>query len=252
MIQIEKCDFGDSRVEAFTLLRGESSATDPYSGNSVCDYIGDEPNHVATARAALASMLGIDTADIITPHQTHSSNVAVIPPEGEMPSLDGVDAIVTTRRGILLGINTADCVPVLFYAPDAGIIAAAHAGWRGTVAHIAAKTIAAMAKLGANAGNIRVFLGARICSKCFEVGEEVVEQFVAAGLGDETIITRNAATGKAHIDLHAANIKILQSCGVEPYNIQCSARCSKEDPALYSARRMGIASGRTLTAILLR
>ena len=90
MIQIEKCDFGDSRVEAFTLLRGESSATDPYSGNSVCDYIGDEPNHVATARAALASMLGIDTADIITPHQTHSSNVAVIPPEGEMPSLDGV------------------------------------------------------------------------------------------------------------------------------------------------------------------
>ena len=83
-------------------------------------------------------------------------------------------------------------------------------------------------------------------------GEEVVEQFVAAGLGDETIITRTAATGKAHIDLHAANIKILQSCGVEPYNIRCSARCSKEDPALYSARRMGIASGRTLTAILLR
>ena len=260
MIELENLKFAVpvEGVEAFSTTRGEVDRRNAYSGVNLCDYVGDDALRVLDARLTLAMKLGVDLDDIVMPRQTHSCQVAVIDEaframdiDKQEAALEGVDALVTSLKGVVIGVNTADCVPIVLTDPQAGIIAVAHAGWRGTVGRIAQNVVEEMVRNGAKAHRIQATMGPSICQDCFEVGDEVVEAFSKAHFDLDFIVKRNAETGKAHIDLRAANRAVLIEAGLQPENIILSQHCSRcEHDRFFSARRLGINSGRTFTGIL--
>lgn len=261
MIELEKLWFAgpvSEQVQAFSTLRGRAQGGKPYSQVNLCDYVGDDALRVLDARITLSMQLGVELDDLIMPRQTHSCRVAVIDErfrtmdiEGQETALEGVDALVTDLRGVVIGVNTADCVPLILVDEAAGLIAAAHAGWRGTAGRIAGAVVEEMYRMGARADHIQVAMGPSICQDCFEVGDEVVEAFNKAGFDIEDIVARNPATGRAHIDLRMANREVLVRAGVPAGHIALSQHCSRcEHERYFSARRLGIGSGRTLTAVL--
>ena len=246
-------------VQAFSTTRGEVDKRNAYSGVNLCDYVGDDALRVLDARLTLAMQLGVDLDDLIMPRQTHSCRVAVIDDgfrsmdiDKQEVALEGVDALVTSLKGVVIGVNTADCVPIVLADEQAGVIAVAHAGWRGTVGRIAKNVIEEMCRQGACLNRIQATMGPSICQDCFEVGNEVVDAFRKAHFNIDDIMVRNETTGKAHIDLRAANRAALIEAGVSAGNIiesRCCSRC--EHDRFFSARRLGINSGRTFTGIYL-
>ena len=262
MMELEKLEFTRAieGVEAFSTTRGQVDGRNPYSGVNLCDYVGDDALRVLDARLTLAMQLGVDLDDLVMPRQTHSCRVALIDESFRMMDIDkqeqaleGVDALVTSLKGVVIGVNTADCVPIVLVDAEAGIIAAAHAGWRGTAGRIAASVVDEMLRQGAQASRIQACMGPSICQECFEVGDEVVAAFKKAGFLLDEIVVRHAATGKAHIDLRAANRAVLTAAGVPASQIILSQHCSRcEHDRFFSARRLGIDSGRTFTAIYRR
>ena len=247
-------------VAAFSTTRGEVDRRNAYSGVNLCDYVGDDALRVLDARITFAMQLGLTLDNLIMPRQTHSCRVAVIDNqfmnsdiEQQEKALDGVDALVTTMSDIAIGVNTADCVPIVLVDSQAGVIAVAHAGWRGTAGRILKNVVDEMCRLGAEAKHIQAAMGPCICQDCFEVGDEVVEAFKLAGFDVNTIVKRNSATGKAHIDLRAANRIVLEAAGVPASQVILPRHCSRcEHDRFFSARRLGTNSGRTFTAIIKR
>lgn len=247
-------------VEAFSTTRGDVDKRNAYSGVNLCDYVGDDALRVLDARLMLAMRLGVDLDDLIMPRQTHSCQVAVIDErfrlldiDKQEAALEGIDALVTKLHGVVIGVNTADCVPIVLNDSQAGVVAVAHAGWRGTVGHIAAKVVNEICRQGAQTDRIQVAMGPSICQECFEVGDEVVDAFREADFDLDAIVKRNADTGKAHIDLRAANKAVLISAGIPAENIITSQHCSRcESDRFFSARRLGINSGRTYTGIYMK
>ena len=243
----------------FTTVRGCFADGDPYSGFSICDYTGDKPCHYNKCIDELAATLGVGRCRIVKPRQVHGSRVSVLDPgffsldaDAQAARLEGIDGVVTSCRRIAIGVNTADCVPVLLYAAaGTGMVAAVHAGWRGTLARIAANAVRIMQQHGGR--EIAAYIGVSICRDCFEVGNEVAEAFLDAGFGD-AVMLGNERAGKPHVDLQEANRRQLVACGVAPGDIYVDGRCSRHDPSgdFFSARRMGINSGRTFTGIMLR
>ncbi len=262
MMELEKLDFAGpiDGIEAFSTTRGNVDGRNAYSGVNLCDYVGDDALRVLDARISLAMQLGIDLDDLVMPRQTHSCRVAVIDErframdiDKQETALEGVDALVTRLKGVVIGINTADCVPIVLVDAAAGVIAVAHAGWRGTVGRIAGAVVNEMCRQGAVATRIQVAMGPSICQECFEVGDEVVEAFGKAHFDLDSIVTRHPATGKAHIDLRAANRAVLVAAGVPEDQIILSRHCSRcEHDRFFSARRLGINSGRTFTGIYMK
>jgi hypothetical protein len=169
-------------------------------------------------------------------------------------NLEGVDALVTNLRGVCLCISTADCVPVLLYDRHLKVIGAAHAGWRGTLARIVEKTLHRMTEqYGSRPQDIRACIGPSISLLAFEVGNEVYEAFRADGYDMKLISQLNPTTGKHHIDLWEINRQQLISCGVPKKNIELSGMCTYLNPEiLFSARRLGVKSGRILTGIMVK
>ncbi len=246
-------------IDAFNVLRGEMhNSTQPYGEINLCDYTGDDLAHVVKSRLALCNRLHITLDKLIMPRQTHSVNVAVVDdqlmalPYDQMTNrLQNVDALVTPLSGVCIGVNTADCVNIVLCDREADIVAVAHAGWRGTANRIALNTVTAMQMLGARPSRIVATMGASICRQCFEVGNEVVEEFAAQHFNLNAMITRNADTGKAHINLQQANAQVLAEAGLDTQNICWNGECSRCNPhAYFSARRLGINSGRTFTGII--
>lgn len=238
-------------VRVFFSQRGEVIANDSYSSFNICNYTGDAEEHTLDCRKRLCDYLNIPLSNLITPRQTHSLNVKIIESTTINSSeLENIDALVTNLSDVAIAVNTADCVPVLLADNNAGVIAAIHSGWKGTVGKISAKAIECMLSLGATPKDIKAFIGVSICPECFEVGDEVVEQFrIAFPHAPEIIINRQP---RCHINLQQACRQTLIDCGLLPDNITLSNICSRCNPTPYfSARRMGINSGRTLSGIIL-
>ena len=246
-------------IRVVQTLRGEVDETDPYSQWNLCHYTGDVAQHVFDSRLELCRQLGIDYDHLIMPRQVHSCRVTAFdeklvaaPSRIRKLMLDDVDALVTTVPGVCIGVNTADCVPIAMTDPINRVIAIAHAGWRGTVGRIAEDTVKVMEAVGANASNILATMGVSICQDCFEVGDEVVAEFEKAYFDMSQIVRRNATTGKAHINLQEANRQVLIAAGVPPQNITLPKHCSRcESGRYFSARRLGVNSGRTFTGIMM-
>lgn len=197
---------------------------------------------------------------VIQGHQVHEAKVAFIERPGmTREELEGYDVFVTTLPGVAIGVRTADCVPVLLYDPVKRVVAAAHAGWKGTVLHISEKTVAMMTiKHGCQSADIRAVLGPSIGPDSFQVGEEVAEHFKNAhfpmdeiwsfrGKGDSTPMS-----GGHHIDLWKANCWLLEQAGVKPKNIQVCGIDTYTDESFFSARREGYSCGRIINSIMLK
>lgn len=231
-------------VKALVTCRGEIDDS-PYSGFNICHYTGDSPLHVAESRKALADYIGVADGCIILPRQTHSNRCKLIdsvPVKAE--ELEGVDALVTRMKRVAIGVSTADCVPVLLADSQAGIIGAAHAGWRGAVGGVVENCVALMLAEGADVSRLKVAIGPCICLECFEVGEEVAGQF------PESCVVRGE--GKPHVDLPLFVKETLIKCGLKEDVIAMPSSCTRCHPDRYfSARAAGIKSGRNFSMIML-
>lgn len=234
----------DGEIVAGTTMRGtEACAEDAYSGFSLCHYTGDLPEHWRQCKAGLARELGVGIEKIIVPRQTHSTVCKEVVDGSE--NLDGVDAVVTRQNGMVVGVNTADCVPVLLADLKNGVIGASHAGWRGAVKGVVEKTVKKMTELGAEPSDMQAWIGPCICRDCFEVGDEVAAQF------PEEVVIRNQGA-KPQVDLRAYVASRLQASGIGSMNITISPECTRCTPMRYfSARALGIKSGRNYSFIML-
>ena len=139
----------------------------------------DDPEHVRENRRRAAEAFDLADDALVTCHQVHSAKVAVVEKSWRPGKGPKVDAMVTRRRGVALGILTADGAPVLFADTTAGVIGAAHAGWRGAVSGVLEATVASMTKLGAKPSRILAAVGPCIAQDSYEVGPEFPAPFVA-------------------------------------------------------------------------
>lgn len=220
--------------------------------NKAARFTGDHNFAFAENRRKLASILDIQKEQLVFPRQTHTNCVAEIF-EAPKSELQETDALVTNKKGICLCVQTADCVPVLLFDPEKNVIAAVHAGWRGTVSKIVEEAIRKMENnFGTSAENIIAAVGPSISPEVYEVGEEVIK--AAKNIipnPDKTIIGKN--DGKFHFNLWEANRQIMLKLGMKPENIEISSECSfKNSDKYFSARRNGINTGRMVSGIMLR
>src|SRR6201991_3542439 len=140
----------------------------------------DAPGNVAQNRARMAQALGVAPDRLLTPYQIHSPDVVVAEEPWTHEARPRADAVITPTPGLAIGVSTADCGPLLFADEKAGVIGAAHAGWRGAFTGVIEATIAAMERLGAERDRINVALGPTIRQQNYEVGPEFVERFQTA------------------------------------------------------------------------
>lgn len=228
--------------KAATTRRGiEENYDDCYSGFSVCNYTGDDALHIDNCLNLLTEATGAER--IVMPRQVHGTEVIVLTDLSEL-NVKEADALVTNISNIIIGVNTADCVPVIMVDSNARVAAAVHAGWRGALAGIVEGAFKKMELLGANAPNVEAFIAPCIHQCCFEVGEEV------ASLFPEYAVNRLDFT-KPHVDLVKYVAEQIKGLGVE--NITIHPDCTRCHPDQYfSARALGTKSGRNFTFVQLR
>ncbi|MBE6249905.1 MAG: peptidoglycan editing factor PgeF [Prevotella sp.] len=244
--QLTYYDMGN-RVVAFSTTRQGGCSQGNYADFNINGYCGDSEEHIAANKASLAQCLGITAHQIVMPHQVHGREVVRI----DHPSQTGVeaDAVMTNLPGLCIGVSTADCIPVLLYDEQQHAACAVHAGWRGTVQRIVDHAVTAMQlSYGTDPAQLRAVIGPGISLDSFEVGDEVYDSFAAAGF-EMAAISRHDE--KWHIDLPVCNQIQLQEAGVRA--IYLSGICTYQHADRYfSARRLGIQSGRIFTAIMLK
>lgn len=191
----------------------------------------------------------------VLPRQTHSLNVAVI--ERDVREYPDTDALVSFDPARPVGVLTADCVPVLLFAPDIGAVAAAHAGWKGTLGGILDNVMDCLLGYGASAREMRVFFGPSISMRNYEVDRELASRFVDAGFGEQ-VHWPSGVSAKPHLDLQGTNALRLERRGVPHENIALHAGCtfgSVDATGEYSYRSHRRSNGdpaRNLTFITLK
>lgn len=229
---------------AFTDRFGGVSAV-PYDELNLALESGDAADALAeNHRRVLADFGPGDT--LVDLHQVHGARVVLGRPDGfaEPPDADG---IVGTEVGVTLMVRAADCVPVLLADPDAGVVAAAHAGRPGLVAGVVPATVARMRELGAGSGPgaITAWIGPHVCGDCYEVPEQM--QAEVAAIVPESLAT--TSWGTPSLDIGAGVRAQLVAAGVEVHDV---SRCTRESADLYSHRRDGAGAGRLAGLIRLR
>lgn len=219
-----------------------------------CGYGSDDsPDAVAQNRALCAARLGVRPASLVTAYQVHGIDVAEVDSPWLPAAAPHADALVTTRPGIALGILTADCAPILAVDPEAGIIGAAHAGWKGAKAGVANALIAAMITLGAKASRILAAVGPAIGVASYEVGPEFRDGFLADD-PDADRFFATAPSTRPRFDLQAYAAARIAAAGVASVDRIPADTCADAD-RFFSYRRSCLAGerdyGRQLSAIAL-
>ncbi|MHA6297379.1 peptidoglycan editing factor PgeF [Devosia sp. CAU 1758] len=211
--------------------REGGASTNEFAGLNMSLNVGDEPGAVEVNRLSVAAAMDIGPLAIL--RQTHSNRVETISAPIAAGSVDA-DAMVTTTPGLALAILTADCTPILFADPEAGVIGAAHAGWRGAVDGIIVNTVTAMAALGATPSNIRAAIGPTIHAANYEVGDQFMADFLArypAGAHHFHL-----PKGKrAHFDLPGFVTAQLRAAGIA--SIDQLGSCTYAQPKRYFSHR---------------
>ena len=162
---------------------------------------GDDKGKVVRNRDLAMTRLGLAGGALVTCHQIHSATVITVERSWEPGSAPKADGMVTNKPGIALGVLAADCAPVLFSDPEAGVVGAAHGGWRGTLSGVGEATVAAMVALGARAARIRAGIGPCIAQASYEVSAEFPERFAAEDLESGRFFAPGAKPGKFLFDL---------------------------------------------------
>ncbi|MDP2409113.1 MAG: peptidoglycan editing factor PgeF [Pseudolabrys sp.] len=214
----------------------------------------DAPDHVAENRARMAASLGVAPARLLSLYQIHSPEVVVADEPWAGDARPRADAVVTRTPKLAIAVSTADCGPLLFADPEAGVIGAAHAGWRGALTGVIEATVEAMEKLGADRGRIAAALGPTIRQPNYEVGPEFVDRFVAADAANARFFTDSARAGFARFDLPGYVGARMKAAGVAAF--EDLGLCTYAEPdRFYSFRRSTHRSepdyGRHINAIAL-
>lgn len=203
----------------FTRQGGVSVA--PYDSLNLGGTVGDEPEAVRRNHAIMHETLGLDPTRSVTTWLIHGVDVVYVNgPRDDRHWFAKADAMITDRPNTPLVMRFADCTPLYFHDPVRGAIGMAHAGWRGTVHGMAARTVQAMVeRFGSHPADIRAGIGPAIGPDHYQVGEEVVEAAHAYFGSDAPIIRRDPVDGTAYLDLWTANRLDLQRAGVEQVEV---------------------------------
>lgn len=245
------------RVTAFSSTRHGGVGQGNYGAFNVNRYCGDTPEAIAENRSSLCKLLGINDDRLIMPHQVHGTGITQIGPtffllseEIRQTALEGIDALMTRLPGVCIGVSTADCIPIIIYDSEHHAASVVHSGWRGTVANIVEAAVASMqAAYHSRPEALKAVIGPGISQKNYEVGDEVYEAFAAAGYPMQDIAVRY---DKWHIDLWRCCQLQLESVGVPTGQISVAGICTYDcTDDYFSARQLGVDSGRILTGIVL-
>ena len=197
----------------------------PYSSLNLGIHTDDSPDIVEKNLALFCEDIGVSPSDLARSYQVHGDKIWVT---GRPGYQTGFDAMVSVQAGVFAGVSIADCTPILLADPVAGICAAIHAGWKGTVAGIVEKTAKRMIEnRGSNPANILAYIGPCIGLANFEVGDEVAAQFAAE--------YKTRVNNKWHVDLKAANAAQLEKLGIT--QIEIDPACTVENNADYFSHR---------------
>lgn len=206
-----------------------------FAGLNVGLGSGDAAADVLANRRRVAAALGAADSFIATPHQTHSATAIVVDAPWPSQARPTADAVVTSRKGLAIGVLTADCGPVLFADPRAGVVAAAHAGWKGAMSGILENTVAAMEGLGARRSDIVATLGPTISQANYEVGAEFVERLRRHDPADERFVRASRRPGHAMFDLPGYILARLSAAGIAA---AATGHCTyAEEARFFSYRR---------------
>ncbi|MGP3699285.1 peptidoglycan editing factor PgeF [Rhodobacter sp. NSM] len=233
----------------FTRKGGASSGI--FAGLNCGPGSSDLAEVVTINRARVAEAMGVAPDHLVTVDQVHSPDVLHV--TGPVANRPKADALVTTTPGLAIAVLTADCQPVLMADAEAGVVAAAHAGWRGTRSGVLEATVEAMEGLGARRERIAAVIGPTISQRAYEVGPEFVEEF----LDEDPESARFFAQGngdRALFDLPAFGLARLRAAGVG--HAEWTRHCTYHDPdRFFSYRRTTHAGeadyGRLISAIRL-
>lgn len=220
-----------------------------------CGYgSGDSPDNVRENRRRVAEIFGRAEPELLTLHQIHSAEVITVGAERwTSPGAPKADGLVTDRRDVVLGAMAADCAPVLFADSTAGVIGAAHAGWKGALNGVAQATITAMEKLGARRDRIRAAVGPCIGRDSYEVGPEFPVPFLAQDEANVVFFRTAARNGHFTFDLAGYLTHRIAQAGVVVEATGHDTLAARED--FFSYRRNTLEGmrdyGRGLSAIAL-
>lgn len=235
----------------FTRCGGASSGI--FAGLNCGPGSSDQSDSVRLNRARVASAMQVTPNSLVTVNQVHSPDVVTL--NGPIPpdALPRADAMVTAQPGLALAILTADCQPVLLADASAGIIGAAHAGWRGALAGVIENTVDAMEALGAKRGHIHAVIGPCISQNAYEVGQEFLETFLDE-TPDYARFFANGQDGKYQFDLPGFGLFQLRQAGVG--DASWIGHCTYADPDLFYSYRRSVHDseadyGRLISAIRL-
>jgi hypothetical protein len=214
---------------------------------------GDERKAVMENRRRASEALSPD-GRLVTIYQVHSANAIIATDPWEIGDNPRADGLATSTPGIMLGILTADCAPVLLCDPEARVIGAAHAGWQGALSGITDSVISAMIRLGAKVERIAAAVGPCIGPAAYEVGEEFEGRFVAANAGNARFFTKSPGTGRWHFALARYVADRLKRANLA--SVELLDRCTyEENENFFSYRRTTHRKesdyGRQLSAIML-
>jgi YfiH family protein len=242
-------------INAFSTRLGGVSPL-PSSSLSLAYFKGDEKENVAENRRRFLKAIRAEGVSIVTARQTHSTDRCLIEsPEQVRGPQRACDAMVTRLPDVLLGIQTADCVPILIADTVSGTMAAIHAGWRGTAGRITERTIADLMLMhGVNPRNCIAAIGPAACAECYEVGQDVIDRYKSEFGYWRNLLVNFTEEGKAHLDVRGANIQQLNFCGFSEDNIYVTDYCTMHQNELFfSYRREGKGQpsgvGRSLSVI---
>ena len=210
------------------------------------ERVGDDTEAVRENRHRALS--GLSCERLAVPRQVHGDAIAVF--EATSPAVGGADGVIVGEPGTAAGVLTADCVPLLFVIPAARLVAAVHAGWKGTALGIALRAVDLLCREGGgDAGSIQVGLGPAIGGCCYQVGGEVVAS-MEDGSGRDSLRIHRWEGDKAWIDLREVNAGLLRKAGVPAESIHLVGPCTRCNAAeFFSHRASGGTTGRQLSAI---
>lgn len=235
---------------AFATRRGGVSSQEHTKSLNLAFGRGDEDETVLKNLEIFANAVGFDPKAVVSVPQIHSDTVFEA---GEADcgkgyfvrdGIDGGDGYVTNKKGVVLGIKTADCVPILFEAEKDGkivAVGAVHAGWRGTVAKIAPKCVKMLCeRYGVRPEDVRAAIGPCIHKCCYEVGgdlRDAVEAKLGGDFAERFVVPKDASEGKYFCDLAGINKDLLLSVGLLPQNIDVIDLCTCCHPELFFSHR---------------
>ena len=220
-----------------------------------CGYgSSDQPANVTENRRRALALIGLPAGALATTYQIHSADVVEVTKPWPLEARPRVDAMVTTRPGIALGIATADCAPVLLADPAAGVIGAAHAGWRGAVNGVVEAVVRAMVERGAEPARMRAAVGPCIAQASYEVGPEFPQPFLQQDPENRRFFMPSKRTGHFMFDLPGYVVSRLQRLGIGAAASVARDTCAEAD-LFFSYRRTTLAGekdyGRGLSVIAL-